>query len=293
LAAGILNVCKPAGISSFSVVRSLRRVTGVKRVGHGGTLDPAAEGVLPILLGSATRLSDFVHEWPKTYRAVVQLGAVSDTYDREGKIQPMGSIDSVGRKQIEALLPEFTGAISQVPPAFSALKSGGEPLYQKARRGEEVELKPRTVQIDSLVLLEYDQKNGRVGLELTCGRGTYVRSLAHDLGARLGCGGYLASLVRTAVGPLHIEDSIRLADLIEEKFSWQDRMLPADLPLGSWPALNLEAGRAALIGQGRAVSVPEASGPGRHRVLDQEGKLVAWGIVDASGMLQPKAVFPA
>jgi tRNA pseudouridine55 synthase len=293
LASGILNVHKAVGPTSFSVVGSLRRLTGVKRVGHGGTLDPAAEGVLPILLGGATRLADFIHEWPKSYRAVVQLGAVSETYDGEGEIRSMGAFDNVRRDQIEKLLPEFTGTISQVPPAFSALKSGGEALYRKARRGEEVRPQPRTVQIDSLVLLEYDQEQGRVGIELSCRRGTYVRSLAHDLGTRLGCGGYLASLVRTAVGPLLIEDSIPLADLMEGRARWQDTVLPPDLPLRGWPTLNLESRRTTMIERGQPVAVPEAGGPGRHRVLDLEGNLVAWGIVDGNGMLQPKAVFSA
>jgi tRNA pseudouridine55 synthase len=151
---GILNVNKPAGPSSFAVVRTLRRLPGVQKAGHGGTLDPAAEGVLPILINSATRMADFVHEWRKTYEATITFGFTSDTGDREGTITPAGDPRTISRERIEAALPAFTGRLEQLPPVYSAIKQGGEALYRKARRGEAVERTARVVEIFSIRLLD-------------------------------------------------------------------------------------------------------------------------------------------
>jgi len=288
---GILNVHKPSGKTSFAVVRAVRGATGVEPAGHGGTLDPAADGVLPILLGRATRVADFIHEWPKTYVATLQFGATSDTYDGEGMIaQSTGPLPE--RSAIEAALPAFTGRIPQVPPAFSALKQGGEPLYQKARRGESVAIAPREVEIHQLRLEAHEPASGVCRLEVICGAGTYVRSLAHDLGARLGSGAYLKALTRTAVGPLHLADAVRLEALVGAGDGWERWLLPMDLPLRGWPALVLDADRALAVSHGRAIPAPEATGTGRYRLVDQTGRLLAWGTVDPGGTLQPRAVFP-
>jgi len=177
---GILNVNKPAGPSSFAVLRTLRRLPGVLKAGHGGTLDPAAEGVLPILINGATRLADFVHEWPKTYLATVTFGFTSDTGDREGVLSASGDATAISRDRIEAELPAFTGRIEQVPPLYSALKQGGEALYKKARRGEAVERRAREVEIFSIRLLDYEPSAAVALLEVRSGRGMYVRSLAYD-----------------------------------------------------------------------------------------------------------------
>src|SRR5438067_689480 len=152
MASGILNVNKPAGPTSFSIVRSVKRLPGARKVGHGGTLDPAADGVLPILVNGATRVAEFVHEWSKTYLAGVTFGVVSDTDDREGTLTPAGDRRSLTGERIQALLPAFTGRIAQIPPAYSALKRAGEPLYRKARRGEQVDLEARLVEIDAIEL---------------------------------------------------------------------------------------------------------------------------------------------
>jgi tRNA pseudouridine55 synthase len=288
---GILNVRKPSGKTSFAVVRAVRGATGVEPAGHGGTLDPAADGVLPILLGRATRVADFIHEWPKTYVATVQFGATSDTYDGEGVITPSdGPLPE--RPAVGAALAAFSGRIRQVPPAFSALKQGGEPLYRKARRGEAVAVPPREVEIHLLRLEAHDPALGQSRLEIVCSAGTYVRSLAHDLGARLGCGAYLKALTRTAVGPLHLPDAVPLETLVKAGDAWERWLLPMDLPLRAWPALVLDADRALAVSHGRAIAAPEATGAGRHRVLDQAGRLLAWGMVDPGGTLQPRAVFP-
>jgi tRNA pseudouridine55 synthase len=290
VASGILNVNKPPGPSSFAVVRIARRLPGVTKVGHAGTLDPAADGVLPILVNAATRLADFVHEWPKTYLAAVTFGFTSDTGDREGTVTPSGDASGVSGERINDVLPAFTGRIEQVPPMYSALKQGGEALYRKARRGEATERRARPVEIHALRLLDYDPSQGVGRFEVSSGRGMYVRSLAHDLGAALGCGAYLSGLTRTAVGPLALTDAIPLAALSTADEGWTGWLLPMDLPLQGWPSVALDAVGAAAIRRGQAVAAPTAP-PGRYRLVDPEGHLLAWAEVDAGHRLQPRAVF--
>src|SRR2546423_4432041 len=287
---GILNVNKPAGPSSFAVVRTLRRLPGVVKAGHGGTLDPAADGVLPILINAATRLTDFIHEWPKTYLAAVTFGYTSDTGDREGTITASGDPQTITRDRIEAVLPAFTGRIEQVPPMFSALKQGGEALYRKARRGEAVDRPARAVEIFSLRLLDYDPATGVGRLEVSSGRGMYVRSLANDLGAALGCGAYLSRLTRAALGPLTLAEAIPMATLVGEGEAWTRRLLPIDLPLRSWPAVALDAAGAAAIRRGQAIPSPNTTA-GRYRLVGPDGDLLAWREADATPRIQPRAVF--
>ncbi|TMF28661.1 MAG: tRNA pseudouridine(55) synthase TruB [Chloroflexi bacterium] len=292
MTSGILNVNKPAGPSSFAVVRTLRRLPGVVKAGHGGTLDPAAEGVLPILVNGATRIADFVHEWPKTYVATVTFGFTSDTGDREGTIVAATGPEAINRERIEAALPKFTGRIEQVPPLYSALKQGGEALYRKARRGEAVERRARVVEIFSIRLLDYDSVAGTARIEVNSGRGMYVRSLAQDLGAALGSGAYLSALVRTAIGPLTEADAVPMATLAEAGEGWTRWLLPMDLPLRRWPAVALDAAGAAAVRRGQAVPAPDTTG-GRYRLLGPDGELVAWGEADATRRIQPRAVFSA
>ena len=290
MTSGILNVNKPAGPSSFAVVRTLRRLPGVLKAGHGGTLDPAAEGVLPILINSATRLADFVHEWPKTYVATVTFGFTSDTGDREGTLTAAGDPSAISRERIEAALPAFTGRIEQVPPVYSALKQGGEALYRKARRGEAVEPRPRVVEIFSIRLIDYNAAGSVGHIEVNSGRGMYVRSLAQDLGAALGCGAYLSGLIRTAIGPLELADAVPMATLAEAGEGWTQWLLPMDLPLRSWPAVALDATGAAAVRLGQAVPAPNTTA-GRYRLIGPDGELLAWGEADASRRIQPRAVF--
>lgn len=292
MTSGILNVNKPVGPSSFAVIRTLRRLPGVLKAGHGGTLDPAAEGVVPILINGATRLADFVHEWPKTYVATVTFGFTSDTGDREGAITAAGDAKTISRERIEAVLPAFTGRIEQVPPMYSALKQGGEALYRKARRGETVERRARVVDIFSIRLLDYDAKLGVGHIEVDSGRGMYVRSLAQDLGAALGCGAYLSGLARTALGPLTLADAVPMATLAEAGEGWTRWLLPMDLPLHDWPAVALDAAGAAAVRHGQAVPSPNTT-TGRYRLLGPDGELLAWGEADATRRIQPRAVFVA
>jgi tRNA pseudouridine55 synthase len=289
---GILNVNKPAGPSSFAVVRTLRRLPGVQKAGHGGTLDPAAEGVLPILINSATRMADFVHEWRNTYEATITFGFTSDTGDREGTITPAGDPRTISRERIEAALPAFTGRLEQLPPVYSAIKQGGEALYRKARRGEAVERTARVVEIFSIRLLDYDAAAAVGRLEVESGRGMYVRSLVEDLGIALACGAYLSGLRRSAVGPLKLADALPMATLLEMGEGWTRCLLPMDLPLHSWPAVSLDAAGAAAVRRGQAVPAPNTSA-GRYRLLGPDGELVAWGEADATRRIQPRAVFMA
>jgi tRNA pseudouridine55 synthase len=287
---GILNVNKPVGPSSFAVVRNLRRLPGVLKAGHGGTLDPAADGVLPILINAATRLADFVHEWPKTYVATVTFGLTSDTGDREGTLRPAGDPATITQARIEAALPAFIGRIEQVPPMYSALKQGGEALYRKARRGEEVERQARPVEIHDIRLLDYDPGVAVARLEVSSGRGMYVRSLAEDIGSALGTGAYLSELTRSAVGPLTVGDAVSMATLTAAGEGWTRWLLPMDLPLRGWPAVALDAAGVAAVRQGQAVPAPNTAG-GRYRLLGPDGDLLAWGEADATRRIQPRAVF--
>ncbi|HYS01216.1 MAG TPA: tRNA pseudouridine(55) synthase TruB [Candidatus Eisenbacteria bacterium] len=278
-------------MTSFGVVHRLRRLTGVRRVGHGGTLDPAADGVLPVLIGPATRLTELVHEWPKTYRATLQLGATSTTYDAEGVVTQRSDPRQVNEPMITALLPDFVGHIAQVPPLYSALKVGGEPLYRKARRGETVALAARPVEIIGMELRSYDQGAGRAVIHVQCGRGAYVRSLAHDLGARLGCGAYLAALTRTAVGPLQLADAVPLETLEQAGTTWERWLLALDLPLRHWAAITVDAAQALVLGHGQPLG-PQPVAAGRYRIVDETGRLLAWGVVDVTGRFRPAGVFP-
>ena len=292
MTSGILNVNKPVGSSSFAVVRTLRRLPGVVKAGHGGTLDPAADGVLPILINAATRVADFVHEWPKTYVATITFGFTSDTGDREGTISQSGNPANITRASIEAALPAFTGKIDQVPPLYSALKQGGEALYRKARRGEQVEPQARVVEIHAIRLLDYDPASAVALLEVSSGRGMYVRSLAHDLGSNLGTGAYLSGLTRSAVGPLSLADAVSKATLTAAGEGWTRWLLPMDLPLRNWPAVALDAAGVVAVRRGQAIPAPSTAA-GRYRLLGPDGDLLAWGEADATMRIQPRAVFPS
>jgi len=262
-ASGFLNVDKPAGWTSFRVASLVRRRSGVRRVGHTGTLDPTATGVLLICLGAATRLSEYVMELPKTYRADVRLGVATDTFDAAGT--PVSEIDpsGVSREQVEEALATFLGETEQVPPLYSAIKHAGEPLYRYARSQREVHPQPRRVVIHRLELLDF--RPPLLTIEMQCGKGTYVRSLAHDLGQRLGCGAHLASLVRLRVGFFALEDACPLPRL-EQAFDegrWQEFLLPPDAVLAHWPRIDLTEDQATAVryGQGLAAAGVALSSP--------------------------------
>lgn len=205
---GFLNVYKPGGMTSHDVVAVLRRVTKIKQIGHTGTLDPFAEGVLPICIGKATRLIEYLKD-DKEYLATVQFGASTNTFDLDGE-KTFPSDKKVSKEDVIQDLKAFEGEISQLPPIFSAIKVKGKKLYEYARKGEEVEIKPRKVVIENIELNNFDEENQQAQILIKCSKGTYIRSIANDLGQNLGCGGYLTKLVRTQAGSFRVENSVQL-----------------------------------------------------------------------------------
>jgi tRNA pseudouridine55 synthase len=242
-------VDKPAGMTSRDAVdRALPWFPRGTRVGHTGTLDPLATGVLVLCVGSATRLTDYVHRMRKTYRAGVQLGARSDTDDADGTVTPVPVASPPDLATVCARLQEFLGEQQQVPPAFSAAKVRGARAYALARRGKDVELQPRSVQIYGIDVLAYEFP--RLDLEVRCGKGTYIRSLARDLGDRLGCGGLIAELRRTSVGPFTVAEAVSLQASAAEA---RARLLPVSAAVGDLPCVSLPEDEAQRLRQGQCL----------------------------------------
>ena len=277
---GVLNVDKAAGETSFTVVRRLRHLTGAHRVGHAGTLDPLATGVLPILFESATRLADFAHKLPKTYVADIHLGFSTATDDGEAEKQAEGDPSGLTIEDVARALTHFTGRILQEPPAFSAVKVDGQRAYRLARRGEEPKPAAREVEVYAARVLDFVPGPLAVArVEIRSGSGTYLRSIARDLGRRLGVGGYLGRLVRTAYGPLTVETAMTIeADTSAEEV--RDRLLPAEVILPDMERVRLNVEQEAMVRQGRAVRVLPEPGPGPIRAHDSAGRLVALGHTD-------------
>ncbi len=224
---GFLNIYKPVGMTSHDVVAVLRRVTKIKQIGHTGTLDPFAEGVLPICVGKATRLIEYLQD-DKEYLATVQFGASTNTFDLDGEKTSVSG-KKVTKSEVEEALKAFSGEISQLPPIFSAIKVKGKKLYEYARKGEEVEIHPRKVVIENIELKVFDEENQQAQILIKCSKGTYIRSIANDLGQNLGCGGYLVKLIRTQAGSFRVEDSFQL-DTVEVEKNFVNPLDVLDLP---------------------------------------------------------------
>ncbi|MBO0702248.1 MAG: tRNA pseudouridine(55) synthase TruB [Candidatus Dormibacteraeota bacterium] len=279
--AAVLNIDKPAGMTSFAVVRQVRQAASVKRVGHAGTLDPLATGVLPILLGGATRLSELAHKLPKAYDAEVLFGATTVTDDAEAEREFVADPSGLTAEQVRTALRAFVGRISQRPPLFSAVKIDGERSYKLARRGGEMEApQPRMVEILEADLLEFSGgPEARARVRVVCHSGVYLRALARDLGQRLGVGGYLGRLVRTAYGPLKVEDAVSLDRLTTSEAVEAAALSPSVL-LPDMRPVRLSVEQEALVRAGRPVRVLPPPPPGLLRALDAEGGLVAIGHTD-------------
>lgn len=296
---GILVVGKPAGPTSHDVVAIVRRLTGVRRVGHGGTLDPFAAGVLPVFLGHATRMVEYHLSDAKAYRAVVVLGASSTTDDRDGELTPM-DLPAPTREAVDAALAAFRGEIEQVPPDYSAVHIGGRRAYELARHGKKPELKPRQVTIHELTLTGWDVVDAdrpAATLEVRCSAGTYIRALARDLGAALGTGAYLGALTRTASGPFTL-DTARPLDAVREALAngrARDLLLPSDTGLDAYPRITPPADELASLARGQVVRhrgepLPEPGPGGMVRVMDAAGRVAAMARVEG-GRLHPEKVF--
>jgi tRNA pseudouridine55 synthase len=290
LICGFLVLDKPAGLSSHGCVSRVRRAYGLKRVGHGGTLDPAVTGVLPIALGPATRLLPYL-SGDKTYRGVVQLGVRTDSDDLEGQVLEQQAIPPLSTAELEAALAPFRGAIEQRPPAVSAVHVNGERAYKLARAGQAVELQPRPVSIHRLELLSWNQELGQLELEVSCSAGTYIRSLARDLGETLGCGGSLARLRRTEALGFQLEQSVALDQLDSDS---PPALVDPLVALSHLLQHRLEADQLPGWRCGRLQSCDPAwpiDAP--VVVVGPDGNLAGMARVQAGGQLQPRLVLDA
>ena len=287
---GIFNINKPAGKTSYGVVALIKRLTGERRAGHAGTLDPDASGVLPVCLGQGTRIVEFLMDTRKTYHAVIELGRATDTHDGSGKTIFHGDISGIDINKLEGALAQFRGYIKQVPPMYSALKHKGQPLYRLARAGVTVKRKSRKVTIHRLELISWESP--LVTLEIECGKGTYIRSLAHDLGEGLGCGAYLKDLVRTRYGIFSIKDSVSLEQL--EESDWQQYLYPIDSVLQDIPSLAVDEDEEAMIKTGSPIKQRGNSSDNQgkyRRAYSREGHFLAILRQDnKSGDWRPKKV---
>jgi len=286
----VLIVDKPAGMTSHDVVARVRRIAGEKSVGHLGTLDPMATGVLPLVLGRFTRLAQFYNEADKRYEGTIRFGWATDTYDAEG--QPAGPEQPVNLslEKIQAAAAEFIGEIAQYPPPFSAKKIAGIPAHRLARKGQPVDLKPKQVEIKELELISFDGQ--QVRFRAWVSSGTYLRSLAHDLGKKLGPGGHLAELKRTAVHEFTIEEAYSLAQLEQAQAAntLDELFLHPRLVLPEFPAVVASPESAARIRHGAAVNLPEFSKAATVRVFAGQRELLAIARRVAGTLFQPKVV---
>ena len=295
---GVLVIDKPVGMTSHDVVQAIRNGTGIRRAGHTGTLDPRASGVLVILLGPAVRLSQYVSVSDKRYQAIIRLGGSTDTYDAEGAFtSTQDEPVDVSEEQFETLLKTFEGQIEQVPPPYSAVKVKGRKAYEMARKGEEVELEPRIIDVYHLEVLEWAPPE--VVIDVHCSSGTYVRSLANDLGNQLGCGAYLVGLRRTKSGRFTLRDAVPLRKL-QEAFragDWYQYLIPAAEALADWPSVELDPDEVEEVRHGHRVAAePEAELGSMVRGISMAGELVALmervdNEEDNSPQWQPKIVF--
>jgi tRNA pseudouridine55 synthase len=310
---GFLNIDKPAGMTSHDVVARVRRLARQKRVGHAGTLDPAATGVLVVALGAATRLIEYVQEaTSKRYTATVELGTTTATDDAEGEVLTTSPVPALDRAAIELALDQFRGPIMQVPPMYSALHHQGQRLHELARAGVVLDLPARPVTIERLELLAWDTP--RLVLDMTCSKGTYVRALARDLGAALGCGAHLAALRRTAVGTFVIDDAVPLdvlvgqsedketgrqgdkeakTDLVSQSsdlpVSLSQVLLPPEQAVADWPVIQLDEAAARLVRNGMPLVLEAVAGE-RARAHAPDGQLLAL-LARSGAQWRPDKVF--
>ena len=287
---GILNLNKPGGWTSRDAVNRVQSLVGRKtKLGHAGTLDPLARGVLVVPVGAATRLIEYVQQMPKTYRAAFRLGCTSDTEDSEGTVTELESPPVPGEEEIRRVLPRFVGKILQRPPAYSALKVAGQRAYALAREGKTVELAPREIIVYRVELDDYTYP--RLGLTIECGSGTYVRSLGRDLAESLGTGAVMTGLERTAIGPFRVEEALDPNDLNQDNLS--DSLLPAGMAVSHLPTITLDDEGVRRIQNGLTIPRPSEIDPQRETVaVDRGGRLI--GILTGRGEreLKTKRNFP-
>ncbi len=294
---GFLNIDKPEGITSFDVIRKLRKICPSKtKMGHLGTLDPIARGVLPVALGKATKVIEYIRDEKKVYIAELILGAVSDTEDSSGNITYTGS-SAMKENDLLDILESFIGTIEQIPPMYSAIHHEGKRLYELARQGVTVERAPRKIEIFSLKLLSQNQDDDlpRLTIEVSCSKGTYIRSLCRDIGEKLGTGAYMSGLIRKKSGIFEIEDSCKLEKILNDPDEIDSLLYPVDFPLQEMPGIKLaSAEEENMVINGRIVRHNENISSGRVRIYSPNDYLLAIGeinIKDGIIFVQPKKVF--
>ncbi len=288
---GILLLDKPEGITSNAALQEVKRLFRARKAGHTGSLDPLATGLLPICLGGATRISAFLLDADKEYLVRVKLGEVTTTADAEGEVIESHPADHLTREALEAVLPRFQGEIEQLPPMYSAVKHNGERLYKLAREGIEVERQPRVITIHELELLSFD--NPEFEIRVHCSKGTYVRTLAEDIGKALGVGAHVVGLRRTRVGPYGEEGMVTL-ETLEKKREGEGLagldalLLPIDTGLAQWPEVRLGPDLTFYLRQGQPVLVPKAPIEGWVRIYDVDGQFIGVGEIDDDGRVAPR-----
>lgn len=249
---GIIVINKPQDWTSHDCVAVMRRATGIKRIGHTGTLDPMATGVLPICIGTATRIMEYMDlDW-KTYRATLKLGIETDTEDIWGEVISEKSTEGISKEQIVQVVNSFIGEIEQIPPKYSALKVNGKKLYEYARAGQEVKIKSRKITVKEIIINDISGDN--VDLTITCSKGTYIRTICSDIGKKIGCGATMSSLVRTASGIFKLKDAIEIEDIKKmSKEEILDRLIDTDVPLVHFGKINLDAKKAKDFVNGKKI----------------------------------------
>ncbi len=288
---GVLVLDKPVGLTSHDVVQIVRRGTGIRRAGHTGTLDPRASGVLVVLIGPAVRLSEYVSASDKRYQATIRMGSSTDTFDSEGLVTNSSPTDDITEEKYNEILQQFVGEMEQVPPPYSAVKVKGRKAYEIAREGEEIDLQPRIIHVYSLEVLEWAPPEAVI--DVYCSSGTYVRSLANDLGRALGVGAHLVGLRRTKSGRFTLRDAVPLRRLQEafDAGNWYKFLIPAAEALADWPMLELDADEVELVRHGHRIPVKDGE-KGWARGISQQGDLVAlMQVDDETNEWQPRKVF--
>lgn len=293
---GILLLDKPLGMTSNAALQAVKRLFRAAKAGHTGNLDPLATGLLPICLGEATKISGFLLDSDKTYLGTIRLGITTRTADAEGEVLETRPVPALDEAQVNEVLARFTGEIRQVPPMHSAVKVNGKPLYKLAHQGLEIEREARTVTIHALKLLRLE--GDELDIELRCSKGTYVRTLAEEIGEALGCGAHLSALRRTGSGPFDVEQAITLDELerLAEEGGLEAldaRLLPIEQALSDWPVISLTPNSAHYVQQGQPVQVPRAPTSGWVRLQREDGRFLGVGHILEDGRVAPKRLIRA
>lgn len=290
---GIVLLDKPLGITSNRALQIVKRFYNAAKAGHTGSLDPLATGLLPLCLGEATKVSGFLLDADKSYLATLKLGVKTSSADAEGEVIETRPVENYSDKQIQSVIAQFIGEIKQIPPMHSALKVDGQPLYKLAHQGMVVERKSRSVEIFDIKLLRHVGDEMEIAVD--CSKGTYIRTLAEDIGEKLGCGAHLSALRRTVSGPFQLKDSItmeQLEALAESGFEALDKVLmPSEDALEGWESVNLSTDAAYYICRGQAVQVPKAPTSGLVRLFSEENGFLGIGEILDDGRVKPRRLF--